>query len=217
MVEKIQKIYDILKKEVKKLDVPVAELIKAQTKDPFKILVSTILSARTKDETTAEVSNRLYKKVKTPNDLKKLTVKQIGKLIYPVGFYKTKARHLKQLPSVLDSEFGGRIPQTIEQLTVLPGVGRKTANLVLSVAFNKPSITVDVHVHRILNRIGYIKTKDPLETEMILRKNLPKNMWKVTNRIFVPYGQAICRPISPHCSECKIYKYCKRVGVKTSR
>lgn len=213
----IEKIYKILNREIKNMDVPVIELVEAQTKDPFKILVSTILSARTKDEVTAKVSLRLYKKVKTTEDLKKLSIKQIEKLIYPVGFYKTKARHLKQLPVILDTKFDSKIPQTIEELILLPGVGRKTANLVVSIAFKKPAICVDVHVHRILNRIGYIKTKNPLETEMVLRKKLPKKMWSLTNRIFVPYGQGLCKPVSPFCSKCKIYKYCKRVNVKNFR
>ncbi len=204
----IEEVYKILKKEIKTFDVPVIELVEAQTKDPFKILVSTILSARTKDEVTAKISIRLYKKVKTANDLKKLTVKQIEKLIYPVGFYKTKARHLKLLPEILETEFNSKIPKTIEELIKLPGVGRKTANLVVSVAFKKPAICVDTHCHRIPQRIGWFKSKNPLETEMIFRDMLPKKLWSLTNRIFVPFGQAICRPINPHCWECPIIKYC---------
>jgi endonuclease III len=210
----IQKIYSILEKEIKKYDAPVAELVKAQTNDPFKILIATILSARTKDETTAKVCNNLFKKIKNLNDLKKINEDDLAKLLFPVGFYKTKAKHLKKLAVLLETDFGSNVPQSIEELILLPGVGRKTANLVLSVAFNKPAICVDVHVNRILNRIGYIKTKNPLETEMVLRKKLPKKLWMKTNRIFVPYGQMLCKPINPLCSKCKIYDYCERNGVK---
>lgn len=213
----IQKIYSILEKEIRKYDAPVAELVKAQTNDPFKILIATILSARTKDETTAKVCNKLFQKVKNLNDLKKIKEEDLAKLIFPVGFYKTKAKHLKQLAVKLENGFCSKIPETIEELIQLPGVGRKTANLVVSVAFNKPAICVDVHVNRILNRIGYIKTKNPLETEITLRKKLPKKLWSKTNRIFVPYGQMLCKPINPLCSKCKIYDYCERNNVKKSK
>lgn len=209
----IQKIYSILEKEIIKFDAPVVELVKAQDNDPFKILIATILSARTKDEVTAKVCNKLFKKVKNFNDLKKIKENELTKLLFPVGFYKTKAKHLKQLAVKLETEFNSKIPQTIEELIQLPGVGRKTANLVLSVAFNKPAICVDTHVHRILNRIGYIKTKNPLETEIILRNKLPKKLWSKTNRIFVPYGQMLCKPINPICSKCKINEYCNKNGV----
>ena len=212
----IQKIYSILEKEIKKYDAPVIELVKVQHNDPFKILIATILSARTKDETTAKVCNKLFKKVKNFNDLKKIKEDELSKLIYPIGFYKTKAKNLKKLSIVIEKEFNNKIPETIEELILLPGVGRKTANLVVSVAFNKPAICVDVHVHRILNRIGYIKTKNPLETEMELRKKLHKKLWIKTNRIFVPYGQMLCKPINPLCSQCKIYNYCERNNVKKS-
>jgi endonuclease III len=212
----IQKIYSILEKEIKKYNAPVIELVKAQTNDPFKILIATILSARTKDSTTATVCRNLFAVIKNLNDLKKIKEDELAKLIFPVGFYKTKAKHLKQLPIVIEKEFNGKIPQSIEELVLLPGVGRKTANLVLSVAFEKPAICVDVHVNRILNRIGYIKTKNPLETEMVLREKLPKNLWSKTNRIFVPYGQMLCKPIHPLCSKCKIYDYCERDGVRKS-
>jgi len=207
----------ILNKEVRKDKVPVVDLIRVQTKDPFKVLLATILSARTNDRTTTEAAARLFKKVKKPKDLRKLTIKQIEKLIFPVGFYKNKARYLKELPNVLDEKFKGIIPQTVEELIELPGVGRKTANLVVTVGFNKPAICVDVHVHRITNRLGYLKTKNPLETEMALRKKLPKRHWKIINRVLVAFGQNLCRPIGPKCSECPVKQYCKRVGVKTSR
>lgn len=213
----IDKVLNILDEEVKDYKTPIVDLIKVKGGDSFKILIATILSARTNDKTTAEVCEKLFLKIKNFEDLDKLTVKQIEKLIYPVGFYKTKAKHLKKLPSVIFSEFNGKIPHTIEDLIKLPGVGRKTANLVRSTAFDKDGICVDTHVHRISNRWGYLKTKTPLETEMALRKKLPKKHWKKINYLLVSYGQNTCVPISPFCSKCVIRKYCKRIGVQKSR
>jgi endonuclease III len=213
----IDKIYTILKKEVKKYHVPVVDLIEIQTKDPLKVLLATILSARTKDETTTKASQRLFKKVKKIDDLKRLSKTQIEKLIYPVGFYKTKAKHLKELPLILKKEFKDKIPNNVEDLIKLPGVGRKTANLVVAVAFKKPAVCVDTHVHKIINRLGYLKTKSPFQTEMELRKKLPKQYWTTFNTIFVAFGQNICRPISPHCSICPINKYCSKIGITNSR
>ncbi|RMF54644.1 endonuclease III [Candidatus Woesearchaeota archaeon] len=213
----INKIYQVLKKEVRKYKVPVIELIEAQTKDPFKVLVGTILSARTKDEVTAKAASRLFKTARNPDDFEKLTIKHIEKLIYPVGFYKNKAKFLKELPIALKEKFGGIIPQSVDELTKLPGVGRKTANLVVAVAFNKPAICVDTHVHKIVNRWGYVKTKSPLETEMALRRKLPKKYWKTLNTFLVAFGQHLCTPVSPHCSKCPIREYCNKVGVGKSR
>ncbi len=213
-VEHIFKTLDAL---IPTLDVPVIELIESQTKDPFKILVATILSARTKDQTTAEVCKRLFKTVHTAEDLRKKTVKEIEQLIYPVGFYKNKAKYLKALPAALDTEYEGVIPQTVEELVTLPGVGRKTANLVVAVAFKKPAICVDIHVHRISNRLGWVNTTTPLATEMELRRILPKKYWLKINWYLVAYGQSICTPISPHCSICTIKKYCPQIGVTTTR
>jgi endonuclease III len=191
------------------------DLIKARTGDPFKILVATILSARTKDETTSDVSRRLFKVVRKPSDLRRMSVKKLEKLIFPIGFYRTKAKHLKQLPVVLDRLFNGTIPSTIDDLCKLPGVGRKTANLVVVMAFDRPAICVDVHVHRICNRLGLLKTKTPFETEMKLRKALPRKYWKTWNSILVSYGQTLCRPINPMCDKCSIYRYCSRIGVES--
>lgn len=213
----IDTVYNILQKEVQQYKVPVADLVQIQTRDPFKVLVATILSARTKDETTSSVLLRLFEKVKTPSDLNKLSVTEIEALIFPVGFYHNKAKFLKELPVVLEREFHGKIPETVEELTKLPGVGRKTANLVVAVAFQKPAICVDVHVHRIMNRLGYVKTKTPLETEMTLRKKLPVKYWTTINMFLVAFGQNICRPVSPFCSRCPVRQYCKRAGVKTYR
>jgi endonuclease III len=204
----------ILSIEYNKRHAPIVELVKAQTDDPFKILIATILSARTKDETTAFAVSKLFKVVKKMEDLQKIPIKKLEKLIFPVGFYHTKARHLKLLPDAVEQKFGGKIPQTVEELCELPGVGRKTANLVVAVAFDKPAICVDVHVHRICNRLGLLKTKTPFDTEMTLRKILPKRIWKTWNSRLVSYGQTVCSPISPKCSICVIYKYCKRIGVK---
>ncbi len=213
----IDKVYSTLKKYVKDLPVPVVELIETQTKDPFKILVTTILSARTKDQTTAAVVKKLFKKIKKYSDFNKYSEKQIEELIYPIGFYKNKAKQLKKLPLVLKEEFSGKIPSTIDELIKLPGVGRKTANLVLAVAFNKHAICVDVHVHRISNRLGYLKTKTPYESEMKLREILPKKYWKTFNTYLVAFGQHTCTPISPHCSKCPITKWCNRIGVEKTR
>lgn len=217
MMVNIDIIFKSLSEIAYDLPVPIVELLQVQTKDPFKVLVGTILSARTKDETTAKVLPGLFSKVSVASDFRKLTLKQIETLIYPVGFYHVKAKHLKLLPDMLDELFDGIIPDTIEELIMLPGVGRKTANLVLAVAFNKPAVCVDVHMHRMMNRFGYIKTTTPLETEMALRKKLPRKYWTTMSGFVVAYGQHICRPISPKCSECIIKKECMRVGVTTHR
>lgn len=207
----------ILKREYARHDAPVVELTKARTNDPFLILLTTILSARTKDATTAEVSRRLFKTVKRPADLKKLTQKQLEKLIFPIGFYRTKAKHLRALPDVLSKRFNGKVPETIDELCELPGVGRKTANLVSTVAFDRYGICVDVHVHRISNRLGYVDTKTPLETEMALREKLPRRYWKTWNSHLVSYGQTVCTPTNPWCSKCPIAQHCPKLGVKRSR
>jgi endonuclease III len=205
----------ILKREYEKKRAPIIELIKAETRDPFKVLVGTILSARTRDETTSEVCKRLFKKVKRPHDFDRLTRRQLEKLLLPIGFFRTKARHLKELPAVLDERFGGRVPDGIDDLCKLPGVGRKTANLVRSVGFDKPAICVDVHVNRICNRLGLLQTRNPSETEMVLREILPVRYWKTWNRYLVSYGQTICTPLNPHCATCPIHRYCDRVRVMT--
>lgn len=207
----------ILKKEYSKYDTPIVEFVQEQTKDPFKVLVTTILSARTKDETTTEVTRRLFKVISKPADLTRISLQKLEKLLFPIGFYRTKSKHLKMLPLVMQKLFDGRVPDNIEDLCKLPGVGRKTANLVVTVAFDKYGICVDVHVHRICNRLGLIKTKNPLETEMKLREILPKKYWKTWNSQLVSYGQRICRPVSPKCNICPIYKYCNRCGLSGER
>lgn len=203
----------LLKKEFKAHAAPIIELIEAQTHDPFCVLVGTILSARTKDACTAGAVRRLFAKAAdgkfSPADLERLSEKEIGELIYPVGFYRDKARHLKALPQVLKDKFGGVLPHTVEELCELPGVGRKTANLTVAVGFDLPAICVDVHVHRICNRLGLIKTKTPLETEMTLRKILPRRYWKTWNSHLVSFGQTRCAPVRPKCGDCPIRRYCQ--------
>ncbi len=213
----IGKIISLLEKEAAQYQVPVVELMQIQTRDPYKVLVTTILSARTKDETTAKRAPELFKRAPNLEALSRLTEKEIQKLIFPVGFYKNKARFLKNLPRVLAEEFGSVIPQTVEELVRLPGVGRKTANLVSAVAFEKPAICVDIHVHRIMNRLGYVKTQTPFQTEMTLRDKLPEKYWLRINSLLVAFGQNLCRPVSPHCSNCPLRPHCPRVGVTTFR
>lgn len=216
-MKNVDKVFQVLEEHVKDYNVPVIDLIKVQTNDPFKVLIGTILSARTKDEVTSKVCEKLFKKIKKPSDFNNYSQEEIEKLIFPVGFYKTKAKHLKQLPKVLESEFNNKIPKTIDELIKIPGVGRKTANLVVAVAFSGEGICVDTHVHRITNRISWINTKTPFETEKELRKKLPKKYWTPANRLLVAFGQNLCRPISPHCSKCPISKYCQKIGVEKSR
>ena len=201
-----------LKKEFAAHPAPIIELIEAQTKDPFCVLVGTILSARTKDACTAGAMKRLFAKARkgnfSPDDLRRLSVGEIEKLIYPVGFFRDKARHLKALPDALDEKFGGVLPSTVEELCELPGVGRKTANLTVAVGFDRPAICVDVHVHRICNWLGLVKTKKPVETEMRLREILPVKYWKTWNSHLVSFGQTRCDPARPKCHGCPIAGFC---------
>lgn len=175
---------------------------------PFQILVSTVMSARTKDTTTIPIAHRLFNKYKTPKDFVKIPRKVLEKLIYGIGFYRTKAGYIKKLSEIIIKEYGNKVPSEIDQLLTLPGVGRKTANCVLCYAFRKPAIPVDVHVHRISNRIGLVKTKTPEETEMALLKLVPKRYWLDINELFVTHGQTVCAPITPKCSICPITKFC---------
>ena len=209
----IERVYEILGQEFKLHRTPVVDLIEVQTKDPFKVLITTILSARTKDETTAAAARRLFERVKNLSDLREIPENDLQKIIFPVGFYRNKARHLKELAFVLEERFAGKIPDSIDELVTLPGVGRKTANLVVAIAFKKPAVCVDVHVHRIFNRLGYLKTDSPLETEMELRRIFPKKFWITFNSYFVSYGQHTCLPVKPKCGECKVSGYCDWYGI----
>ena len=208
----ISKIYLILNRALEGYTIPLAEQIQVKTKKPFFVLVGAMLSSRTKDEVTAKVCDRLFTRVKSFKDIREIDVEELEKLVYGVGFYRTKAKNLKKMAESTD-----RVPDNIDELVELSGVGRKTANLVVSVAFNKPAICVDTHVHRIMNRIGYIRTKTPEKTEFTLRKKLPKELWQQTNYLFVILGQNICAPISPFCSKCPIEKECKKVNVTIKR
>jgi endonuclease III len=205
----------ILRREYEHHEMPIAEKIQERTKGPYRVLVATILSARTKDETTAEASARLFDAAPTLETLARLPTAHIRRLIFPVGFFRTKAHHLKLLFRKINELFAGVIPQTVEELVQLPGVGRKTANLVVTLAFDTQGICVDVHVHRISNRLGYVRTRTPLETEMALRRTLPPVYWKRYNSYLVSFGQNTCTPRNPKCSACPILRYCNRVGVVT--
>lgn len=212
----IPAVYRVLKRNFEQHQAPITGLI-AQTHTPFHVLTATILSTRTKDDCTASVCRRLFKVVKKPSDFRKFSIAQIERLIFPIGFYKTKARHLKLLPDALDSRHGSIIPDTLEGLLDLPGVGRKVANLVLAQGFGKPAICVDVHVHRISNRFGLVDTDNPLQTETALAEILPRRYWRNWNTYLVSFGQRICLPVSPKCSACPLARYCDRVGVITHR
>ena len=209
----ISKVLDLLDQTVKEFQVPVVDLIQAQTSEPWKVLVATILSARTKDEVTAAAVRRLFPIIKTLQGLSDLSLSEIEKIIHPSGFYKNKAKYLSKLPIAVDDLFDGELPDTVDELVKLPGVGRKTANLVVAVAFNKPAICVDTHVHRIMNIWGYVDTKNPEQTEMALRQKLPQKHWIQVNRILVAFGQSICRPIGPHCEDCPLSAVCLKKGV----
>lgn len=209
----LPKVMKALEKHFHCVQTPIVDLINIQTKDPFKVLVATLLSARTKDATTAQAVAKLFAKVNTPEELASLSEAEISELIYPVGFYRAKAKHLKELPGVLHSKFQGQVPREIDELLALPGVGRKTANLVRAVAFELPAICVDVHVHRICNRWGYIATHNPFESEMALRDKLPEKYWLTINSYLVAFGQNLCTPRQPRCPDCPIYQYCERIGV----
>ena len=212
------KVLDILEKEFPKWNAPVVSLMaKREHRTPFQILISTIISLRTKDEVTAEASERLFKLADNPYDMLKLSEEEIAKAIYPAGFYRNKAKTIKKISQILVEKYNGQVPDTLEELLKLPGVGRKTANLVLALSFNKPAICVDVHVHRITNRLGFVKTKTPEETELELMKKVPKKYWNKINDLLVAFGQTICKPISPFCSKCPVSQYCEKVGVDRHR
>lgn len=198
-------------------DPPIITFIANRGATPFDILVSTLLSLRTKDEVTAKATGRLLAVARTPETMVKLAPGEIEKLIYPVGFYPTKAKRLITISRILIDQYKGTVPETMEELTALPGVGRKTANLVLVEGFKIPAICVDTHVHRISNRIGYVKTKTPDKTEMALRKKLPKRHWVRYNELLVAFGQVLCRPISPFCSRCPVTEMCPQIGVARHR
>lgn len=196
---------------------PSVTLVGKRWKSPFLVLISCILSLRTKDETTLPASERLFALADTPQAMLKLPIPVIEKAVFPVGFYKTKARTIHGICRDILEKFGGQVPDDLETLMTMKGVGRKTANLVLTEGFNKPAMCVDTHVHRISNRLGYISTRNPEETEWALREKLPKRYWMQYNALLVTWGQNICRPISPLCSNCQVKEICRKNGVTVSR
>jgi len=208
----------LVKREVRQWQEPVVGVVARESdRDPFRILISCLLSLRTKDKTTGEASGRLFALAHTPASMLSLSLAKIQKAIYPVGFYRTKAKSIRLICRRLIDVYGGTVPDSIDELVTLPGVGRKTANLVVTVGYRKPGICVDIHVHRITNRWGYVKTRTPEETEQALRRKLPKPYWITFNDLLVPYGQNLCQPVSPFCSRCKLTEYCDRTGVTKSR
>jgi endonuclease-3 len=196
---------------------PVITFIANRGATPFEILVSTLLSLRTKDEVTAVAAARLFAEARTPQGLVALGEKEVARLIYPVGFYPTKAGRLIEISRILLAEYQGMVPDRMEALLNLPGVGRKTANLVLLEGFDRPAMCVDTHVHRISNRIGYVHTRTPEQTEMALRRKLPRRHWRRYNELLVAFGQTVCKPVSPFCSRCPVSEMCPRAGVLRSR
>ena len=198
-------------------NVPIVTLMASKENSPYKVLIGTILSARTKDETTAEACGRLFGEAPTVEALAAMPEARIAELIYPVGFYKTKAAHVRAAAGILLRDHGGRVPDDLETLLTLPGVGRKTANLVLGEAFGRQAICVDTHVHRISNRLGLLCTHTPRETEQALTEILPRRHWIRYNTYLVAHGQVLCKPLSPMCSQCRIGEFCRRVGVTRSR
>jgi endonuclease III len=194
----------ILREEYKKWNAPIVTLISVQTKDPYKVLISTLLSLRTKDEVTAKASYRLFEYADTPKKMIKLSEEEIQKLIFPVGFYKTKAKTIIETSQILIDKYNSKVPDTLEELLSFKGVGRKTANLVLSLGYGQDTICVDTHVHRISNRWGAVSTKTPEETEFALMEKIPKGYWSEINDLLVAFGQTVCRPIGPKCGVCKV-------------
>ena len=205
----IDKIVELLKKAKQ----PQSEFVKLMDsfKDPYLVLIACILSLRTNDKTTYPATLRMLELGKTPKDFANCDVKKLEKTIYPVGFYSNKAKQIVELSKILVEKYNSKVPDSIEELCKFNGVGRKTANLTLSLGFNKPAICVDVHVHRIFNRIGYVKTKTPDETELKLREILPEKYWIDINTLLVTHGQNICKPQKPKCNECPIEKYCNKI------
>ena len=215
--QNIDQVVQILRHEIRDLPDPSVTLVGKRWRDPFLVLISCILSLRTKDTTTLPASERLFALADNPQKMLAIPIPEIEKTIYPVGFYRTKARNIHGICRDVIDRFAGHVPDDLDLLLTLKGVGRKTANLVLTEGFGKLGVCVDTHVHRIANRFGYVKTKTPEETEQILRKKLPTKYWIEYNSLLVVWGQNICHPVSPWCSRCRIRKFCARTGVKKNR
>jgi len=213
----IGRIIRILSKNLKAWELPIVTHLAEEEMGPYPILISTLLSLRTKDEVTAQASERLFSLASTPESMLQVPEEEIARVIYPVGFYKTKAKTILRISRDIMECFAGKVPDTIESLLTLKGVGRKTANLVVALGYGKDGLCVDTHVHRISNRLGYVHTKNPLATEVVLRGKLPKKYWAVYNTLMVAFGRNICRPLSPLCSACPVFSCCDRIGVTRSR
>ena len=207
----------LMELELGKRELPIVTQLAEEHRDPFEILISTLLSLRTKDKVTAAATERLFALASTPAEMLKLSERKIQKAIYPVGFYRHKAETIRHVCRELIEHFGSRVPDSIEELLTLKGVGRKTANLVVTLGFGGQGLCVDTHVHRISNRLGYVRTNNPEETEFALRAKLPPPYWSRYNTLLVAFGQNTCRPVSPLCSRCAVMAYCDRVGVAKSR
>ena len=210
----IHHVIRVLKRTVRQWDEPV---VGHYRDDPFTTLISCLLSLRTKDAVTRAASERLFRLARTPERMARLSVTTIERVIYPVGFYRTKAKTIRGVCRVLLDRYEGQVPADLEELLTIKGVGRKTANLVVTLAFRKPGICVDTHVHRISNRWGYVRTRTPEQTEMALRRRLPPRYWRLYNDLLVTFGQHLCHPTSPWCSRCPLERWCAKVGVRHSR
>lgn len=213
----INDVVEILQKELTAEAMPVVSSLADSRRDPFVILISTLLSLRTKDEVTAAATERLLRLAATPQEMLQVPPSKIAAAIYPVGFYNVKANTIHRVCRELIERFSSKVPDNLDDLVSIKGVGRKTANLVIALGYEKEAICVDTHVHRISNRLGYVKTKTPEKTEYALREKLPRRHWIIYNTIMVSFGRRTCKPVSPLCSRCPVFKYCARVGVKASR
>jgi len=215
--DEIHTVIAALREEYKNWQTPAVTIIAQCNGSPFKVLISCIISLRTKDEVTAKASARIFARAQTPEAMAELSADEISQLIYPAGFYRNKAEQIALLSRRLVDEYGGTVPDDIDGLLEFKGVGRKTANLVMTLGFGKPGICVDIHVHRICNRLGYVSTRSPDDTERVLRSQLPTEYWIMINDLLVAFGQNHCHPVSPRCSNCRLFNVCDRIGVTTSR
>lgn len=215
--DEIHTVIATLREEYKNWQTPAVTIVAQCNGSPFKVLISCIISLRTKDEVTAKASARIFARAQTPEAMAELSADEISQLIYPAGFYHNKAEQIALLSRRLMTEYGGIVPDNIDGLLEFKGVGRKTANLVMTLGFGKPGICVDIHVHRICNRLGYVSTRSPDETERVLRVQLPTEYWIMINDLLVAFGQNHCHPVSPRCSNCRLFDVCDRIGVTTSR
>jgi len=213
----IHTIVRTLRREIRRWPVPAVGVVADESRDPFLVLISCLLSLRTKDATTAAASERLFQLARSPRQMLRLRDARIERAIYPVSFYRMKTRSIRRICRDLIDRYGGKVPHTIDELLTLHGVGRKTANLVVTLGYGKPGICVDIHVHRISNRLGYVRTKSPDDTETALRMKLPSKYWVGYNDLLVTFGQNLCTPVSPWCSRCPVEEFCDRVGVGRTR